>query len=256
VTPTATPATETTSAAPATTEAASEENLNTSALEAASNLAAGNQLEETIQTLMAFGGHSRDMVERAMRAAFNNPDRAAEYLMTGIPENIAAEEAAAETDVDGVAPMDEGADEEALIGAPDGADVEGADGADPLAFLRADPQFNQIRALVQQRPEVLPPLLQQLQQQNPELLAIINQNQEAFLALLNEPVGAVPGGGDGGAPPGEGAPGERVIQVTPEERASIERLVALGFSPAECIQALRACDGNEALAANLLLNDI
>lgn len=50
--------------------------------QAASNLVAGSNLEETVQQILDMGGGSwdRDTVIRALRAAFNNPERAVEYL--------------------------------------------------------------------------------------------------------------------------------------------------------------------------------
>lgn len=49
---------------------------------AASNLVAGSTLETTVQEIVDMGGGSwdRDTVVRALRAAFNNPERAVEYL--------------------------------------------------------------------------------------------------------------------------------------------------------------------------------
>ena len=50
--------------------------------QAASNLVAGNNLEQTIQQLMDMGGGSwdKETVTRALRAAYNNPERAVDYL--------------------------------------------------------------------------------------------------------------------------------------------------------------------------------
>ena len=50
--------------------------------QAASNLVAGSNLEGTIQQILDMGGGTwdRDTVVRALRAAFNNPERAVEYL--------------------------------------------------------------------------------------------------------------------------------------------------------------------------------
>ena len=49
---------------------------------AASNLVAGSNLEQTIQQIMDMGGGNwdRDTVSRALRAAYNNPERAIDYL--------------------------------------------------------------------------------------------------------------------------------------------------------------------------------
>lgn len=54
----------------------------------------GNRSEAVITEMQAMG-FERPEIERALRAAFYNPDRAIEYLLNGIPENIQAEQRAA-----------------------------------------------------------------------------------------------------------------------------------------------------------------
>jgi hypothetical protein len=58
--------------------------------QAASNLVAGSALEQTVQQIVDMGGGSwdRDTVVRALRAAFNNPERAVEYLYSVILTSI------------------------------------------------------------------------------------------------------------------------------------------------------------------------
>ena len=44
------------------------------------------------------------------------------------------------------------------------------------------------------------------------------------------------------------------VQVSPQEMESIQRLEALGFQRVQCLEALRACDGNEEMAADFLFS--
>jgi len=124
----------------------------------------------------------------------------------------------------------------------------GAAPAGALDFLRSHPEFNILRARVQQNPQLLASVLQHLAATNPQLLALINQHQQEFMRLLNEPADM----GEGGMPPGI-PPGAHVIQVTPEEKAAIDRLQALGFDRSLVLEAYFACEKNEELAANYLL---
>ena len=61
--------------------------------------------------------------------------------------------------------------------------------------------------------------------------------------------GGQPGGGMGGMPQ-HPPPGS--IQVSPEEMASINNLVSLGFTKERAAEAFFACDKNEEMAANFL----
>lgn len=58
-------------------------------------------------------------------------------------------------------------------------------------------------------------------------------------------------GGDGGA---GGMGGAQVLRLSEEEMAAVDRLTEMGFDRTEAAQAYLACDKNEALAANLLMD--
>ncbi|EKV05052.1 UV excision repair protein (RadW), putative [Penicillium digitatum] len=213
-------------------------------------------------------GFARTDIDRAMRAAFYNPDRAIEYLLTGIPDNIQEQQQqqrqASEPASTGAAPAaPSGGDEphfnlfeaaaqaggegggrsRGVAGA--GAGTAGGEALGSLEFLRSNPHFQQLRQLVQQQPHMLEPILQQVAAGNPQIASIIGQNSDQFLQLLGEELedeeGALP-------------PGAQAISVTEEERDAIERLCRLGFPRDSVIQAYFACDKNEELAANFLFD--
>eukprot|EP00727_Mastigamoeba_balamuthi_P010062 m51a1_g5679 hypothetical protein (454) ;mRNA; r:966409-968654 len=297
-------------------------------------LAVGSEYERYVTQLCEMG-FEREQVVKALRAAFNNPDRAVEYLMTSIPEIHEALPGArgpaqqqqqqgqahpvAHHNLDGEYEDGDEDDEEMVLvdeagnvidpssipeiaDALPGARAQPAGGAmpqqgsggfampgviahpgaqpgeqqqqpaqtasqpaaqpaqpaqpaagGPLAFLRSNPQFQQIRVLLQQQPQLLPAIMQSLAQSNPQLVQLINQHQQEFIALINE--AGAPGGASAGAGAGAPAPAQPQVQIqfTPEERAAIERLEAMGFERSMVIQAYIACDRNEELAANFLL---
>ncbi|KAM6914658.1 RAD23 homolog A, nucleotide excision repair protein a [Lycodopsis pacificus] len=208
-------------------------------LDASSALVTGAEYEAMLTEIMSMG-YERERVVAALRASFNNPHRAVEYLLTGIPSSPVQE-----SNPPAQAPASGPTEAPSL-----------AEGENPLAFLRTQPQFLHMRTAIQQNPTLLPALLQQLGRENPQLLQQISQHQELFIQMLNEPVGEggeVPEVGELGAAGEEGAP-VNYIQVTPQEKEAIERLKALGFPEALVIQAYFACEKNENLAANFLLN--
>ncbi|OEL25778.1 Ubiquitin receptor RAD23d [Dichanthelium oligosanthes] len=163
--------------------------------QAASNLVSGSNLEQTIQSILDMGGGTweRDTVVRALRAAYNNPERAIDYLYS----------------------------------------------------------FQALLQLVQANPQILQPMLQELGKQNPQILRLIQENQAEFLRLVNES----PEGGAGGNLLGQlAAAMPQTVAVTPEEREAIQRLEGMGFNRELVLEVFFACNKDEELAANYLLD--
>lgn len=209
--------------------------------------------EEAVNSISEMG-FPRDEVIRALRASFNNADRAVEYLTNGIPEGIVEEEGDASHELNGGGDLSE----------VNGHATSVAD--NPLAFLLQSPQFIQLRLVVQQNPRLLGPLLEQIAQSNPEVFELIKDNQEDFMSLIQTPLTETElsqlaadtgeegedGAGDDYEDTEEGTDPTAVIQVSEEEQAAIERLMALGFDRPRVVEAYFACDKNETIAANFL----
>ncbi|CAA0343188.1 unnamed protein product [Arabidopsis thaliana] len=229
--------------------------------QAASTLVSGSSLEQMVQQIMEMGGGSwdKETVTRALRAAYNNPERAVDYLYSGIPQTaeVAVPVPGAQIAGSGAAPV------APASGGPNSSPLDlfpqetvaaaGSGDLGTLEFLRNNDQFQQLRTMVHSNPQILQPMLQELGKQNPQLLRLIQENQAEFLQLVNEPYEGSDGEGDMFDQPEQEMP--HAINVTPAEQEAIQRLEAMGFDRALVIEAFLACDRNEELAANYLLEN-
>lgn len=102
--------------------------------------------------------------------------------------------------------------------------------------------LNEMAAMMGLSPEQLRATAQMLGQIPPEQL------QQYMMQ-------AAQGGGFGGGMGGGGG-GQQVLRLSEEEMAAVDRLTEMGFDRTEAAQAFLACDKNEALAANLLMDSM
>ncbi|XP_043657675.1 UV excision repair protein RAD23 homolog A isoform X2 [Drosophila teissieri] len=149
---------------------------------AESNLLMGDEYNQTVLSMVEMG-YPREQAERAMAASYNNPERAVEYLINGIP----AEEGTIDNDVN------ESTNPSVIASGPQTGSASSVErpsesNSDPFEFLRSQPQFLQMRSLIYQNPHLLHAVLQQIGQTNPALLQLISENQDAFLNMLNQPI--------------------------------------------------------------------
>ncbi|CAD8101394.1 unnamed protein product [Paramecium sonneborni] len=113
------------------------------------NMATGQEYDVAIQNLIQMG-FAKSECEAAMKAAFNNQDRAIEYLLNGIPV------------VEQPPPPQQGQN----------------------VNQEHQNTLQQLREQIIQNPETILQILPQLQQSNPQLYQQIQQNPETFIQLL------------------------------------------------------------------------
>lgn len=195
-------------------------------VEGPSALLTGDTLNSTISMIVDMGFDRKD-VEAAMKAAYNNPDRAIEYLTSGIPEQHAPASSSSSAN-----PSDS-----------------------QFRQLMQDPNMMQLLQVVQQNPAALGPILMQLQQSNPEVYNMLMNNRESLMQMMQNPlpsqqinpelIGRLP------RPP----PGSAVISLTSQEQEEVKRLMELGFSKHDALEAYLSCDKNEEMAGSLLIEN-
>jgi len=78
--------------------------------------------------------------------------------------------------------------------------------------------------------------------------------QHMNMAMQAQGLGGMMGGMGGAGGEGAGMGGAQVLRLSEEEMAAVDRLTEMGFDRTEAAQAYLACDKNEALAANLLMD--
>lgn len=249
-----------------------------------STFAQGSEREASIQNIMEMG-YDRPQVEAALRAAFNNPHRAVEYLLTGIPENLQAppqpptnahvNDNNDDDEDEEMANEDEEDEEEgenlfeaaagaaaAAAGGASGASAGAAAGGAGDLGLTDDAQMGLLRTALQNNPELIQPLLEQLAASNPQIAALIQEDPERFLRTFLGGAGGEDlgfefedGEGEEGAG-GADEPGTVRIELTEQDENAINRLCELGFDRNLVIQVYMACDKNEEVAADILFRDV
>lgn len=252
-----------------------------------------DEREAVIKKFVEEMGFPEEAARAAMRAAFYNPDRATEYLLSGTTP--APSGGFDTTTTPAPAP------------APSPAPAPAPTGSNGLSQMRNDPRLNQLRELLRRNPENLPLVLEQIGRQHPRLLQQIRDNRGEFIRMLNEPspqvevknsqtrarqlllpsfaakrkefaaqVGIAEEHFTGllthiqnipqdallrfirllvSAVPDGGRPPAGTITLTRSEEQSIIRLTEMGFSRSKAIEAFLACDKNEEMAANFLFDN-
>jgi UV excision repair protein RAD23 len=214
-------------------------------------------------TNMVEMGFTKDQATSAINAAKGNLNLAIDYLYNGIPAS------------QGVNPqLNEFLDEDEEEEYEAGAILDDLLSPEVLSHLDLNNPDNikiiasVVKIITSQDSSQLPDILADIEETNPEIIEFIKKHEAKFREELEKPLNEqdiacfTNLGGDihdegshieGGHV--EGLEHMEHPDLTNTDNEVIERLKALGFSDAECIEAYFACDKNETMAANLLFEN-
>jgi len=238
------------------------------------SLISQEEYDKAIQSFLEMG-FDKDNIERCMRAAYYNPNRAYEFLLTGIPRqsqqlqqpSLVRDEGDGEDEDSGSFAVEENTQQnqsqqqqqqqEPLVSDTRTTQVQG----NPTLreMLASYPQFEQIRAAIQQNPQLMHPILARIAQEYPQLMQLIQQNPQEFVQIVNQPLSQQQQQPQQPQQPQQQTqqqPPVGTIFVNQQEKEAIDRLVGMGFDRMEAAQAYFAMDKNEEAAANFLLESL
>lgn len=171
--------------------------------------------DQWVSDLMSMG-YGEEEVRSALRASFNHPERAIEYLINGIPQEVVSEQGLAA--------------------------IPSVQTSDQLQQLMADLNITRMREMINQNPELIHRLMNRLAETDPATFEVFQRNQEELINMIS-----------GGASRTPNEIEHLQITLTAEETAAVGRLEALGFERVMAVQAYLACDKDEQLAAEVLI---
>ncbi|SBS82776.1 DNA repair protein RAD23, putative [Plasmodium ovale] len=248
---------------------------------AESMLLTGDRLKETIDNICAMG-FDEEVVKKAMVLAYNNPNRAIDYLTNGFPDIIDANV----TNEMGENTYEYG-DNGHIHQSGDNDNVSNLSNllmnynqlddnsrqtiANNPEVMRHSPFFNIIRDVALSNPQRIPEIMEMIGRTDPSFLEYIRENQNEFLSALqnygNENISI----DENDLPPNDTFteqgnqnitdPNDENfnIPITPlneNEMESIKKLESLGFPKHLALEAFIACDKNEEMAANYLFENM
>jgi len=245
------------------------------------------EFSDAVQNIVDMG-FDRSDAQRALNAAYGDAARAVEYIVSGNIPNINNAPAAAAGGARVPPPASAtGASTGSGAAAGDHSafaqlrqlpQFQGI-----IALIQQNPAL--LEPLLQQLAQRDPNIVELIRENREEFLQILQQpvdpsvlgmlqaaaeeegeefgedDEDDDIAAQLSAAGALGGGANPGAGAGAGTqggmprvpPGAAVIQITPQEKEAIDRLVALGFDRNRAIEAFLVCNKDEEMAANYLL---